>query len=150
MLTVGLVKSFSTEQEAKDFVDGQDSAPSAKPGRFYAVAAGRRPGVHTTWAAVQESVNGFKGPKFRKFSTWAAAADYVRQHGNSDAVAALESQEEQMDVGDRPPKKTKEEQPVAQNDDEFVAVWTDGSCLANGKDGAKAGVGVYFGTNDDR
>lgn len=31
------------------------------------------------------------------------------------------------------------------DDDGFVQVFTDGSCFENGKKGAKAGAGVYFG-----
>jgi len=29
----------------------------------------------------------------------------------------------------------------------FCVVYTDGSCLSNGREGAKAGVGVWFGEN---
>lgn len=31
-----------------------------------------------------------------------------------------------------------------------IRIWTDGSSLGNGTDGAIAGVGVYFGSNDPR
>jgi len=35
------------------------------------------------------------------------------------------------------------------NMDEIV-VFTDGSCSNNGKDNAKAGIGIYFSENDPR
>jgi ribonuclease HI len=31
-----------------------------------------------------------------------------------------------------------------------LKVWTDGSSINNGQDGAKAGIGVYWGENDPR
>ncbi|KAL1138388.1 hypothetical protein AAG570_008452 [Ranatra chinensis] len=33
------------------------------------------------------------------------------------------------------------------SDDGFVTVYTDGACINNGKDGAKAGIGVWFNHN---
>ena len=33
---------------------------------------------------------------------------------------------------------------------EWTKVYTDGSCVGNGKRGAKAGCGVFFGDNDPR
>jgi ribonuclease HI len=33
---------------------------------------------------------------------------------------------------------------------EYIKIWTDGACRGNGKKGAMAGVGVWFGPNDDR
>jgi ribonuclease HI len=36
------------------------------------------------------------------------------------------------------------------NEPEWIKVWTDGACKGNGKKGAVAGVGVWFGPNDPR
>lgn len=32
----------------------------------------------------------------------------------------------------------------------MLVVWTDGACQGNGRDGAVAGVGVWFGEDDPR
>lgn len=32
----------------------------------------------------------------------------------------------------------------------MIYIYTDGSCINNGKKNAKAGIGVYFGENDER
>ena len=32
----------------------------------------------------------------------------------------------------------------------MICIYTDGSCINNGKKNAKAGIGVYFGENDKR
>ena len=34
--------------------------------------------------------------------------------------------------------------------DDPVSVYTDGCCHNNGKNGARAGIGVYWGPNDSR
>jgi ribonuclease HI len=39
---------------------------------------------------------------------------------------------------------------VTTGGNEWIKVWTDGACRANGKRGAVAGVGVWFGPNDPR
>ena len=36
---------------------------------FYAVAKGHQVGVYNSWAECQSQINGFSGPKFRKFPT---------------------------------------------------------------------------------
>ena len=36
---------------------------------FYAVLAGRQPGIYKTWAECQRQVIGFKGAKFKGFVT---------------------------------------------------------------------------------
>jgi ribonuclease HI len=40
--------------------------------------------------------------------------------------------------------------PPASGEDEWIKVWTDGACRANGKRSAAAGVGVWFGPDDPR
>ena len=37
--------------------------------KYYAVKAGRTIGVFDSWAACQESINGFPGADFKSFST---------------------------------------------------------------------------------
>ena len=37
-----------------------------------------------------------------------------------------------------------------ENDRNLINVYTDGSCLNNGESNAIAGIGVYFGKNDNR
>ena len=36
------------------------------------------------------------------------------------------------------------------NSSKAIYVYTDGSCINNGKANAKAGIGIYFGENDSR
>jgi len=46
--------------------------------------------------------------------------------------------------------KTQHPPPQIQKMSAHIDVYTDGSCIHNGKPNAKAGIGVYFGENDSR
>ncbi|OJD20048.1 hypothetical protein AJ78_00064 [Emergomyces pasteurianus Ep9510] len=82
-------QSFPTLEEANAFLTGTQA--TATPGstststKFYGVQRGRKPGVYTDWAVTQDQVREFRGPKYRKFATWAEADAYVRQGQQSPA-----------------------------------------------------------------
>ena len=90
---------------------------------FYAVAKGRTTGIFLSWPECQESVKGFSGAVYKKFDTRSDAEDFIQ--GASEVVHK-----------------------------ELVSpdyyVYTDGACSNNGKEGASAGIGVYFGEGDPR
>jgi ribonuclease HI len=90
---------------------------------FYAVAKGRTPGIFLTWPECQESVKGFSGAVYKKFDK------------RGDAEVFIQGASE-----------------VGHKDDIVVDyyVYTDGACSNNGKEGASAGIGVYFGDGDPR
>ncbi len=44
---------------------------------FYAVAAGRSVGIYNSWAECEKQVKGFKGAKYKKFSTLAEAGAFA-------------------------------------------------------------------------
>ncbi|KAK2813294.1 hypothetical protein FQN50_000608 [Emmonsiellopsis sp. PD_5] len=76
-------QSFPTHEEAHAFLTGTQSATTsssiAAGSKFYGVQRGRKPGVYTDWAVTQDQVRGYRGPKYRRFATWAEADEYVRQ-----------------------------------------------------------------------
>ncbi|EEP78391.1 ribonuclease H [Uncinocarpus reesii 1704] len=76
-------QSFLTQTEANAFLTGTPlpaSATSASGNnKFYGVQRGRQPGVYTDWAVAQDQIKGFRGPKYRKFATWAEADEFVRE-----------------------------------------------------------------------
>ena len=45
--------------------------------KFYAVAAGRAPGIYSTWAECERQVKGFSGAKFKSFKTREEASAFV-------------------------------------------------------------------------
>jgi ribonuclease HI len=96
------------------------------------VAVGHVPGVYQDWSLAAEQIKDFKGPKYRKFGTKAEAEEFVRSGGQIPTFAEPSA------------KKTKKTQDTA------VHIYTDGSSRGNGKKGALAGVGVFFGDGDSR
>jgi ribonuclease HI len=157
LLTLPPVKSFLRYEDASAFVAGRDP-PSAtadnKPPRFYGVAVGRKPGVYTEWSAAQEAIVGWKGPKFKKFDTRTEAEAFVRSYSaaaGSTKHALSEADGDEADgTGEPPAKKPKTAAKLATTRNGVVVVYTDGSSLGNGRAGATAGVGVYFGASDPR
>lgn len=87
---------------------------------FYSVAKGRKPGIYSSWGECETQVKGFKGAKFKKFTTKKEALEFI----NPD---------------------TKKLDFIAD-----YYVYTDGACSNNGSKYAKAGIGIYFGADDSR
>ncbi|KAL5256218.1 hypothetical protein ACHWQZ_G011441 [Mnemiopsis leidyi] len=52
--------------------------PAARKGGWYAVAAGRQPGIYTSWDECSQQVKGFSNAKYKKFSTKNQAEEYIR------------------------------------------------------------------------
>jgi ribonuclease HI len=171
LLTPQPVKSFLSYEDASAFAAGRNPPSTAndKPDRFYGVAVGRKPGVYTEWSAVQAAIIGWKGPKYRKFDTRAEAEAFVRSW-SAVAKAAKpvapapasdddeddddddddEEDDEDADGIEEPPAKRAKQGGNSDGRNGVLVVYTDGSSLGNGRAGAAAGVGVYFGFSDPR
>jgi ribonuclease HI len=106
---------------------------------YYAVANGRINGIFTNWNECNHSIKGFKNAIFKKFNTKLEAEDFIRLNqfmGDQSLSLSLSLSR----VRDR-------------DQDDFVPdyyVYTDGACSNNGKRGALAGIGIFFGINDSR
>ena len=90
---------------------------------FYAVAKGRTTGIFLSWPECQESIKGFSGAVYKKFDKRSDAEEFIQgasEVGHKELVSP----------------------------DYYV--YTDGACSNNGKEGASAGIGVYFGEGDPR
>ncbi|KAG9246111.1 ribonuclease-like protein H [Calycina marina] len=141
-------KSFTTEQDAKDFVAGKAVKSSTpKEPRFYGVAIGKVPGVYEEWTEAQEQIAGVKGPKYKKFATRKEAEAFVEEHDTTaeSKVTTTLPQPSSKRAKIAETSKRKDMPSIKE-----VKVYTDGSSLGNGKIGAQAGVGVFFGDNDRR
>ena len=62
-----------------------------KKGKLYAVAAGRAPGVYSTWAECERQVKGFSGAKFKSFKTRDEAVAFVGGGSADGKMAATSS-----------------------------------------------------------
>ena len=53
--------------------------------KFYAVAAGRKPGIYLTWVDCERQVKGFSGARFKSFKTREEASLFVGGAGKQAA-----------------------------------------------------------------
>ncbi len=143
------VKSFTSRKDAEDYCAGKFVATKLDPGKpipYYGVAVGHNPGVYTNWDEARPQVENIKGPKYRRFDTRAEAEEFVRSGGKSSTVAA--SKEKTAGSSNEPAAKRNKATKASNR--RVLQVYTDGSSRGNGKIGAVAGVGVYFGEDDPR
>jgi ribonuclease HI len=87
---------------------------------YYSVFKGFNPGIYESWKDCEKEVKGFKGAIYKKFKTKNEALEFL----NLDLI-----KDENNDI---------------------IKVYTDGSCINNGKEGSKGGIGIFFGDNDVR
>ncbi|KAJ6782767.1 hypothetical protein PWT90_06015 [Aphanocladium album] len=157
------VRSFISRSDAEAFAAGKKvTTTSDGPAKFYAVAVGNPTGIFNDWDDAAEAIKGVKGPKYKRFNSRAEAVDYIREYGSKEAVLALGERQPMpifngLALGSTHPltratKATRVPPPLAlpKVAEDVIRVYTDGSSLANGKAGARAGVGVYFGPGDER
>ncbi|KAG8407499.1 hypothetical protein J3459_022552 [Metarhizium acridum] len=159
-------KSFTSRSDAEAFAAGKKVAASSdEPERFYAVAVGNPTGIYTDWNEAALAIKGVKGPKYKRFGSRMEAVVYIKQFGSREAIEALgetcAAAPVDLPVSPTPiaasEKKTasktaakKAEPGVQRPAEDVLQIYTDGSSLANGKAGSRAGVGVYFGDGDPR
>jgi ribonuclease HI len=129
---------------------------AGKPGkgeedRFYGVAVGHKTGVYTNWEEAKVQIEDVKGPKYKRFDTRAEAEEFVKNKGimPKKTGTAKKADEETGEAIDEPfAKKAKTTR--ATRGKQPIQVYTDGACPGNGRKGAIAGVGVFFGIDDER
>ncbi|XP_066533189.1 ribonuclease H1 isoform X2 [Hoplias malabaricus] len=135
---------------------------------FYAVRKGHHPGVYQTWDECKNQVEKFPHAQYKKFASEEDAWGFVRNEGTgtpltsevdpplqkSVPAGSKRTCDDNSDDGTSL-KRVKLSQPkassAAASTDGFtymgdaVVVYTDGCCSFNGRNGARAGIGVYWG-----
>ncbi|ROT40306.1 putative ribonuclease H [Sodiomyces alkalinus F11] len=146
-------KSFLSRDDAEAFVAGKNptiassSNGNPPPPKFYAVARGAFTGIFLDWETARPAISGVKGPKYKKFETMREAVEFIEEYGDAETIAKVKGQGGSGAATTR--KTTVQTDATAVNGD-MMAIYTDGSSLSNGRRGAAAGVGVFFGTDDPR
>uniref|UniRef100_A0A3B3VZ50 ribonuclease H n=1 Tax=Poecilia latipinna TaxID=48699 RepID=A0A3B3VZ50_9TELE len=155
----------------KRFCSSSDM-PNPKGKFFYAVRKGIKPGVYKSWEECKIQVDKFPAALFKKFGSERDAWAFFRgedpsavpDHSTGESVQTGEELKvlplEPLGTSSNPegaelqPKRAKpSETSLAGSSDGFtymgdaVVVYTDGCCSANGRDRARAGIGVYWGRN---
>ena len=90
---------------------------------FYAVSNGRNIGIFLNWNDCNNSVKGYKNAVYKKFDTREEADIFIQNQSAAIVVTSFTPE---------------------------YFVYTDGACSNNGKDNAFAGIGIFFGIDDNR
>lgn len=127
---------------------------------FYAVAKGKNIGIVKSWAECKNNTDGYKGAIFKKFNTKEHAEKFILDNQAPATGTAIKKTIEGNNIKlegknafDILMKPKVKETIIEIEDSVFQAdyyVYTDGSCSNNGKADAEAGIGIYFGENDNR
>lgn len=102
--------------------------------KFYAIAAGRKPGIYTKWPDAQAQVMGFAGAKYKGFATEAEAEAWLK----NPVYAASTAKSSKGSTKSAPPKAAKEGE---------IVIYTDGGARFNPGPG---GYGVVMMEGDKR
>ncbi len=125
--------------------------PARTKHKVYAVRRGTSPGIFDNWADTFKSVQHYSGAEYKGFATRAQAETWL----NSNVAPVPQSRPLYQSFAHTVESKLEDAPDViatlldvarAQGHANMMLVInTDGSALQNGKPGARAGVGVWFG-----
>jgi ribonuclease HI len=100
---------------------------------FYAVYKGHKTGIFTDWDECKKNVNKYKNSRYKKFKNKDDAEYFVKYGVERKSNTLLKY--------------------LIKDNEDFIPdiiVYTDGSCINNGKENALAGIGVFFEDDDPR
>lgn len=100
---------------------------------FYAVANGKTIGIFLNWNDCNNSVKGYKNALYKKFDTNEEAVNFIKLNEKINVTNTMLTSKNDTDIF---------------NPDYYV--YTDGACSNNGSENALAGIGIFFGINDER
>lgn len=112
---------------------------------YYAVRIGKKSGIYRTWAECSAQVTGFSGAVFKKFKTHEEAEYFISGTSIINNNIDLKSSDTIIQSLNISVDNNK----ITEND-EYLVVYTDGSCKNNGYNKEIGGIGVFFGDNDSR
>ncbi|XP_034934460.1 ribonuclease H1-like [Chelonus insularis] len=98
---------------------------------YYAVARGWNVGIYTSWDQCQPMVNHYSGALYKRFSSRSSAWNFLESHLPQRELYMI----------------TERERLFSRGTDDCVSIYTDGACRRNGRQGAQAGIGVFFADN---
>ncbi|XP_069462129.1 ribonuclease H1-like [Ambystoma mexicanum] len=113
---------------------------------YYAVQNGRNPGVYHSWEDCSEQVNQYSNARYKKFYSSQEAWDFVSEAESSSAGTSYGYEGSYYEPSSSSSSEEEYYTPPVKYRKSAV-VYTDGCCASNGRSGAHAGIGVYWGKN---
>jgi len=105
--------------------------------KFYAVANGRKIGIFNTWDETKPLIDGFPGAKYKSFTSWSDAQNYINDNNNTTRRNNTKGNEYEQ----KPISETITTHEI--ETDNTMIVYTDGSCVDK-----VGGVGIVILYND--
>jgi ribonuclease HI len=102
--------------------------------KFYAIAAGRKPGIYTIWPEAEAQVKGFPKARFKGFATRQEAEDWIQQAGSPSTAGR---------------KKALKSPEVDTRHQDGVEIYTDGGALNNPGPGGYGVVQTHAGVRKE-
>ena len=93
------------------------------------------------------SVKGYKNALYKKFDTKEEADNFIQINKKYINDTDINAKQNNITLFDT--IKSKESDDIVDFIPDYY-VYTDGACSNNGKDDAIAGIGIFFGINDNR
>ncbi len=121
---------------------------------YYAVYKGIKPGIYLNWKDCQSQINKYPGSIYKKFNN-EEEAKYFIQHGKVLLEQHLEKKKNGKSLSTKSLKdnslstKSLKDNSLSTKSlkDNSLYIYTDGSCINNGKINAKGGIGIHFNNN---
>lgn len=114
--------------------------------KYYAIRVGRNgfKGVVSSWETCKAHIDGVRNARFKSFPTMDAANEFVN---DASGVSSVQPAIKKTSRDKSGTKKSLAEivSPFSVDGKEPLIVYTDGACKGNGRHGATAGYGVFFG-----
>jgi ribonuclease HI len=115
--------------------------------KFYAVKAGRKPGIYESWDECEQQIRGFRRAKFRRFSDRSSAEKWLNPR--QESAGELEEPGEMVNCWE-----LDDETPHPDDSIEPLVIYTDGSAVqvdvGNHRRTIGAGCAIQFGSDDPR
>eukprot|EP00871_Galdieria_phlegrea_P002660 jgi/Galph1/3395/GphlegSOOS_G2045.1 len=128
------------------------SRPGSKT-KYYAVVEGKNgfTGVVQSWEECKKLTNHVRNVRHKSFATNSQAEQFISEVLENPS----KRQKKNFPVAEKKSTKPRREKPNSAKGegpkgDKVLNVYTDGACVDNGGNNAKAGYGVYFGKEDER
>lgn len=128
---------------------------------YYAVAKGKNIGIFLSFNDCNKAIKGYKHPLIKKCNTLQECERFIIENRNAKGVLQEEYVPYDVKYNDGTQEnkivekkmitiesKTKKNKQCKNNPD--LEIYTDGSCINNGRANASSGIGIYFGPGDER
>lgn len=116
---------------------------------FYAIKTGINPGIYLTWEECENNIKFFINAKYKKFSSKNEALNYINDTNDSTKKIKLNTCKS-LKIKNISKNNNMHIVDDNYNFEKCINVYTDGSCINNGRPNAIAGYGIFFAKDDKR